>query len=130
MAVASTAAAVAAANSAQAAAAARRAECAVAVKGYQHDKATVAEMRQYADCIDALHPDQFEPGIGMLVIAMTLLVGIAIGMVRELLCGPRFDGPIARLGFGVLHGFLGGLVVLGVGGLVLLAIAAYQGVTA
>jgi hypothetical protein len=130
MAIASTAAAVAAANSAQAAAAARRAECAVTVKGYQHDKATVAEMRQYADCIDALHPDPIQLGIGTLVVCSVLLAGIVVGAVHEFLCGFGSDSVFARLGFGAFKGFVGGGALLIVGGLALLAWGAYQGVMA
>lgn len=129
MAVASTAAAVAAANSAQAAAAARRAECAVTVKGYQHDKATVAEMRQYADCIDSLHPNPFEPGIGTLIVCSVLLAGIVLGALYECVFD-TFGGFFGRLGYGAFKGFIGGVVVLAIGGLVVLTWAAYRGVTA
>jgi hypothetical protein len=125
MAVASTAAAVAA----TAAIAARRAECAVTVNGYQHDKATTAEMRQYADCIDTLHPEQIEPGIGTLVVCTVLLAGMVLGALHECLC-ETFGGIFGRLGFGAFKGLLGGVALLIVGGLALLAWTAYLGVTA
>lgn len=129
MAVASTAAAVAAANSAQAAAAARRAECAVKVQGYQHDKATVAEMRQYADCIESLHPDPvvISPGF-VLAVTATLLVAIVIGIVHEFMDG--YSGVLGSLLAGTIKGVFGGVVVLVVAGVVVLAVIAGKAVVA
>lgn len=50
----------AAANAA--AARAKRIACMKYVPGYEHDTATVTEMRQYAECVDILHPEPMTGG--------------------------------------------------------------------
>ena len=83
-AITSAANAQAAAANAAAQEAARKA-CVAYVRGYEHDRATVAEMREYAGCIDRLHPAPLEPGDMMAwkIVVAVLLIGMVAGIVRE-----------------------------------------------
>ena len=84
IAITSAANAQAAAANAAAQEAARKA-CMAYVRGYEHDRATVSEMREYAGCIERLHPAPLEPGDLMVwkVVVAVLLVGMVVGIVRE-----------------------------------------------
>ena len=90
---------------------AARKACTAYVRGYEHDRATLTEMREYAGCIDRLHPKPIENGdlMAWKVVIAVLLVGMAVGVVRE--WRNRFSsGPLEA----VLMGSLIGLMVSGV----------------
>jgi hypothetical protein len=115
--------AISAAANAQAAAAnaaaqeAARKACMAYVRGYEHDRANVTEMREYAGCIDRLHPAPLEPGdlMAWKIVVAVLLVGMAVGAVREWR-DSYSSGPIEA----VLMGGMLGLCVSG-GGVLLVA---------
>ena len=116
IAITSAANANAAAANAAAQEAARKA-CMAYVRGYEHDRATVIEMREYAGCIDRLHPAPLEPGdlMAWKIVVAVLLVGMVAGIVRE--WRDSFSaGPIEA----TLMGAVIGLCVSG-GGLLLVA---------
>ena len=116
IAITSAANAQAAAANAAAQEAARKA-CMAYVRGYEHDRATVSEMREYAGCIERLHPAPLEPGDLMVwkVVVAVLLVGMVVGIVREWRDSFR-GGPIEA----ALMGAMIGLCVSG-GGVLLVA---------
>jgi hypothetical protein len=89
-----------------------RKACMAVVRGYEHDRASVAEMREYAGCIDRLYPTPMVPGDLMVwkVVVAVLLIGMAIGMVREWR-GTFTSGRIEA----VMTGSVIGLCVSGVG---------------
>lgn len=97
-----------------------RKACMAFVRGYEHDRATVIEMREYASCIDRLHPAQLEAGDLMVlkVVVAVLLIGVVLGVRREW----RNSGRIEA----VLMGSLLGLCVSG-GGVLLVAGVWYGG---
>ena len=96
---------------------AARKACMAYVRGYEHDRATVSEMREYAGCIERLHPAPLEPGDLMVwkVVVAVLLVGMVVGIVREWRDSFR-GGPIEA----ALMGAMIGLCVSG-GGVLLVA---------
>jgi hypothetical protein len=55
---------------------AERKACLGYVKGYNHDVATVEEMREYAGCVDRLHPANFA-GNDLLVVKIIILIVFA-----------------------------------------------------
>lgn len=113
IAITSAANAQAAAANAQAAAA-KRAACMGYVKGYTHDQATVAEMRQYANCIDNLYPSDFDYTT-LKVIVLVLLIGVLIGTAWGYSKADPKDRAFDAA-MGGFAGFLGGCcVLLGVG---------------
>ena len=116
IAISSAANAQAAAANAAAQEAARKA-CMAYVRGYEHDRATVAEMREYAGCIGRLYPAPLEPGdlMAWKIVVAVLLIGMAVGVVREWR-NSYSSGPIEA----VLLGSLMGLMVSG-GGVLLVA---------
>jgi hypothetical protein len=66
---------------------AQRRDCGPVVKGYQHEGATVAEMRSYAQCIGRLHPEYTGGEIVAVKVAVAIMLlsmvgGIAYG-IRE-----------------------------------------------
>ena len=112
--IAATTAQTAAANAAAQEAA--RTACMTYVRGYQSDRATVAEMREYANCVDLLHPEPMAVG-DLLVwkaIVVVLLAGMVAGAVNELR-RPAF-GPIESA---LMGGFMG--LCASVGGLLAIA---------
>ena len=111
IAITSAANAQAAAANAAAQEAARKA-CMAYVRGYEHDRATVSEMREYAGCIDRLHPALLEPGDPMVwkIVLAVLLIGMVAGIVREWRDSIS-DGPIEA----TLMGAIMGLCVSGSG---------------
>ena len=90
---------------------AARKACMAYVRGYEHDQATVTEMREYAGCIDRLHTAPLEPGdlMAWKIIVAALLIGMAVGVVRE--WRDSYNGPI----YAVVIGALMGLCVSGLG---------------
>lgn len=86
-----TAIAISAAANAQAAAAnaasqeAARTACMTYVRGYQHDRATVAEMQGYAECIGRLYPQGLSADglVAAKVVIAILLAGVVIGIVHQ-----------------------------------------------
>ncbi len=84
--------AITSAANAQAAAAnvaaqeAKRKACMAYVRGYEHDRATVEEMREYAGCIDRLHPESMLTE-GQLVAAkcavLFVFAWIVVGVIWE-----------------------------------------------
>jgi hypothetical protein len=54
--------------------AASRKACLAFVRGYNHDVATVEEMREYAGCVEKLHPAALEEGSLLVVKIMILIV--------------------------------------------------------
>ena len=110
----------AAANAQAAAQEAARKACMAYVRGYEHDRATVTEMREYAGCIDRLHPASMtDEALGVakfavLVIFAAMVAGVVWGR-RERMLG---DGWFVAVFFGSLVGGLCGaaglLVVAGV----------------
>lgn len=116
IAITSAANANAAAANAAAQEAARKA-CMAYVRGYEHDRATVTEMREYAGCIDRLHRAPLEPGdlMAWKIVVAVLLVGMVVGVMREWR-NEFSSGPIEA----VLMGGIMGLMVSG-GGVLLVA---------
>ena len=57
---------------------ASRKACLAFVRGYNHDVATVEEMREYAGCIEKLHPAALEEGSLLVVKIMILIVFAAV----------------------------------------------------
>lgn len=114
IAISSAANAQAAAANAAAQEAARKA-CMAYVRGYEHDRATVTEMREYAGCVGRLHPTPLEPGdlMAWKIVVAVLLVGMAVGVVRQ--WRDSFSiGPIEAVLLGSLTGLMvsGGCVLL------------------
>lgn len=116
-----TAIAISTAANAQAAAAnaaaqeAARTACMTYVRGYQHDRATVAEMQGYAECIGRLYPQELSADglVAVKVVIAILLAGVVIGIVHQYR-DSYSEGPIET----VFMGSILGLVVSG-GGLLL-----------
>jgi hypothetical protein len=104
--IAATSASTAAAAAANAAAqeAARKA-CMAYVQGYEHERATVTQMREYAGCISRLHPTPLEPGelMAWKIVVAVLLVGMVVGVVRAWR-EPFVSGPIEAVFLGSLLG--------------------------
>ena len=117
IAITSAANAQAAAANAAAQDAARKA-CMAYVRGYEHDRATVTEMREYAGCIDRLHPAPMtEDALGVAKFAVVLMfAAVVAGVIWE-----RREHSISDSWFGAIFG--GGLIGLcfGAGGLLALA---------
>lgn len=82
------------------------------VRGYEHDRATVSEMHEYATCIDRLHPLPMDAGLLLLVkvVVAVLLAGMVIGVAREWRDG--WSGSFIET---VLSGCAVGLLVSGFG---------------
>lgn len=105
----------AAANAA--AARAKRIACMKYVPGYQHDRATVAEMRQYAECVEILHPEPLTGAEALWIKAAILACFIGIGV------GSRIGWKDGGLGDAVFFGFVGAIVAPCAVGAVWLVIA-------
>ena len=117
IAISSAANAQAAAANAAAQEAARKA-CMGYVRGYEHDRATVTEMREYAGCIDRLHPAPMtEEASGVAKFAvLVMFAAIVAGIVWE-----RRERSMSDGWFGAVFG--GGLIgfCFGAGGLLAVA---------
>jgi energy-converting hydrogenase Eha subunit G len=101
-----SAAAMMQANAAQQAAdEAARVACATLVKGYEHNTATVAEMVQYADCIERLYPSvQDFSGIKpFLAVAFFLFfAGFLFGFIKRARYDDTFDKFMIGMGWGLI----------------------------
>lgn len=117
IAISSAANAQAAAANAAAQEAARKA-CMGYVRGYEHDSATVAEMREYAGCIGRLHPGPMsEETLGVAKFAvLVMFAAIVAGIVWE-----RRERSMSDSWFGAVFG--GGMIGLFFGAVGLLAVA-------
>jgi hypothetical protein len=84
------------------------------VRGYQHDQATVTEMREYAGCIDRLHPAQMtDSALGVAKFAvLVIFAAMVAGVVWERRERTLSDGWFGAVLGGSLIGGLGGAVVL------------------
>ena len=114
--------AISSAANAQAAAAnaaaqeAARTACMTYVKGYQHDRATVAEMQGYAECIDRLHPQELSAdglSAAKLVVGV-LLAGVVAGIVHAYR-DSYSEGPMEIVFLGSIMGLFvsaGGMLLL------------------
>jgi hypothetical protein len=117
-----TTAAIVSANTANAAAAnaeaqkAAYAACMSFVRGYEHDKATVQEMREYAGCIERLQPDPRSNQELMAEKACVLFMFLAIigGVVWQCKYRTINENLAPSVCFGFLFGFLIGAGVLSV----------------
>jgi hypothetical protein len=115
----------AAAQSAAAAVAARAAKvtaCTQFVQGYQHDRATVAEMREYAGCVEAPHPTPVSDStaLGIKAAIVIVLVCMVIGAIR----GDTFDSGIGDRAFAAFFWAAGAAGTL-LAGLLIFAGVAY-----
>lgn len=90
---------------------AEKAKCAASVKGYRHDVATVAQMQEYAGCIDKLHPSELtaDATIVLKVAIVLLFAGTIGGGVYQSVWG--YDGPITGALLG-LAATAGGMLAL------------------
>ncbi len=100
--------AITSATNAAAAAAHARSACMSYVRGYEHERATVTEMREYAGCVDRLHPAPMESGDMMAwkFVIVVLLISMVAGAVHE--WHDPFAEPFEAI-------FFGGIMGLGVG---------------
>lgn len=99
-----------------AAAQARRDACTVLVRDFQHEGATVAEIRQYSSCARILYPEPTSPAnlfAGKLIVAFVLLCFV-VGVARFRSRRESFDTWADALIIGGLGGVLaaGGICVL------------------
>ena len=94
--------------------------CLALMPGYQHDKATVAEMREYAGCIERLHPLP-TPGsdLSMAKAAVVIMfAAIALGIAWERKHHALSDSwPGAIIGGSLIGLFFGIVGLLAIGGL-------------
>ena len=58
---------------------AEEASCKMMVKGYEHNTATIAEQKEYAHCINLLHPKALDPST-ILILKIFFIIGL-IGAV-------------------------------------------------
>ncbi len=107
----------AAANSA--ASAAKKTACMSYIQNYKAETATVEEMREYASCVERLHPNELSDGgiIAVKVLIVAAIVGIFIGAYQARYERDYFDKFMFCF-FGALFLpaliFLGAMLVLGV----------------
>lgn len=119
IAITSAANANAAAANAAAQEAARKA-CMAYVRGFEHDHATVTEMREYAGCIDRLHPAPMTEGalgaakFAVLVIFAAMVAGVVWERRERMLSDGWFGAVLGGSLVGGLVGAVGLLVVAGV----------------
>lgn len=121
IAITSAANAQAAAANAAAQEAARKA-CMAYVRGYEHDLATVSEMREYAGCIDRLHPEPMaEEALGVAKFAVLVMFAAIVAAIVAGIVWERRERSISDGWFGAV--FCGSLIGLLVGACGLLAVA-------
>lgn len=92
---------------------AREAKCVGVVDRFDSHTATTVEMREYASCVNTLHPAELSPGAESVfkVVFVIALLGMAVGMWRE-----RGD-VLGMICMGVLGFFLaplGAIFVMGI----------------
>ena len=104
-----TATAVALSGAANAQEAARKA-CMAYVRGYENDRATVTEMREYAGCIDRLHQAPMTGDVlGVVkIIVLALFISAALGVVWERRNRTLSDGWVGAVVCGGFIGFAAG----------------------
>lgn len=97
---------------------AARKACAALVRGYEHDRATVSEMREYAGCIARLHP---EPMSGDELVAAKLAVAVIFAAMVAGIVWERRERMVSDGWFGAVLGgsFIGG--IFGATGLLVVA---------
>lgn len=99
---------------------AARKACMAYVRGYEHDRATVSEMREYAGCIDRLHPAPMtEEALGVaklavLVIFAAMVAGVVWERRKRMLSNGWFGAVFGGSVVGGLFGAVALLVVAGV----------------
>lgn len=99
---------------------AARKACMAYVRGFEHDRATVTEMREYAGCIDRLHPSPMtEEALGVakfavLVIFAAMVAGVVWERRERMLSNGWFGAVFGGSLVGGLVGAVGLLVVAGV----------------
>lgn len=54
---------------------AEEASCKILVKGYEHNTATIAEQKDYAHCINLLHPSELDPS-AILILKILFIIGL------------------------------------------------------
>ncbi len=106
---------------------ARRVACEGLVGNYDPKGASIELMREYADCIDLLYPDPLTPIEAQWIkyVLIACFIGGGLGswyMAREGF-GDWYDYPV-----GFVFGFLGTGAVLGILGLLLMALGFVLGV--
>ena len=90
------------------------------VRGYEHDRAAVSEMREYAGCIDRLYPTPMTEGalgvakFAVLVIFAAMVAGVVWERRERMLSDTWFGAVFGGSLVGGLVGVVGLLVVAGV----------------
>ena len=97
---------------------ASRKACLAFVRGYNHDAATVEEMREYAGCVEKLHPATLEEGsllvvkIMILIVFATTIGGVFYEKKHRLWLSEGWGGAILLGGLcGAVAGVVGVVVV-------------------
>jgi len=87
--------------------AANEAKCATLVSGYAHNTATVGQRKEYADCIDIMHPSPLTGGevLFLKLVILCAMIGAAIGLWPS-----QGKDPAEYVLFGLLGVILGALV--------------------
>ncbi|WP_394131874.1 hypothetical protein [Marinobacter nauticus] len=72
----------------------RKEQCGRQMEGYQHDTASIEESRQYADCVDLLHPDPMTAGevFVIKVFLCWMLLGAVVNLVYQKVTGNVYSG--------------------------------------
>ena len=122
---ASAAAAAIAAGAAARSNEAMREACKASMPGFRHDTATVAEVREYADCADRLYPQEWTPETVLVakVLVAVVLAAAIFGAVRGAAGGYGFGGRIESMVVGLLGWGAGAAGAIVIGGLMLAGIA-------
>ena len=92
------------------------AACALAMAGFKHDGATVAEMQQYANCVQRVHPEEM-PDTGVWVIKAVigvLLLAAIVGAVQGFLRGGSMEWFFEAMFYSLMAGVI--LLVTGLFG--------------
>lgn len=92
-----------------------RKACMAYARGYENDRATVTEMREYAACIDKLYPEPLEQGDVMAwkIIVALLIASMVIGVVHAFRDRNNYyQGLIESTFMGAIIGLCHGLIVL------------------
>lgn len=93
--------------------------CITYVRGYEHDRATVSEMREYAGCIDVLYPAPMTAEglvvakFAVLVIFAAMVVGVLVERKECVLSNGWFGAVLVGSVVGAVLGSVALLVVTG-----------------